>query len=125
MTPSVLVIDDDDAFRALTARMLRSWGYADVDEAESFADGLAQTMQLRPEAVLVDVGLPDGDGLVLAGRIAAQSWRPRVVIVSSDAEAADDAAVRRAGAVAFVPKEDLPNGGLRAMLDSGMPPAGA
>jgi CheY-like chemotaxis protein len=125
VTASVLVIDDDDAFRALTARMLRSWGHAVVEEAENFADGLARTVDLRPDVVLVDVGLPDGDGLVLAERIAAQPWQPLVVIVSSDAEAADDEAVLRAGAVAFVPKEDLPNGRLRAMLDTEMPPAGA
>lgn len=125
MTASVLVIDDDDAFRALTLRMLRSWGHTPVDEAENFADGFARTLELRPEAVLVDVGLPDGDGLVLAARIAAQPWQPLVVIVSSDAEAADGEAIRRAGALAFVPKEDLPNGSLRTMLDTGMPPAEA
>jgi CheY-like chemotaxis protein len=125
VTSSVLVIDDDDAFRALTARLLRSWGHTLVHEAESFADGLARTADLRPEAVLVDVGLPDGDGLLLAQRIAAQPWQPLVVIVSSDAEAADHAAVLRAGAAAFVPKEDLPNGRLRSMLDTGKPPTGA
>jgi len=125
MMVSVLVIDDDRAFRALTAQMLRGWGHPVVHEAEGFADGLAQALDLRPAAVLVDVGLGDGDGLVLAERISGQPWRPLVVIVSSDAEAADDAAVERAGAAAFIPKEDLPTGDLRALLLEARPPPAA
>jgi CheY-like chemotaxis protein len=121
VTVSVLVIDDHHSFRALIARMLRSWGYAVVDEAESVADGLARTMRVRPDAVLVDLSLPDGDGLALAARIAAQPWQPRVVVVSSDAEAVDDAAIRRAGAVGFVPKDHLLDRRLRSLIDPGPP----
>ena len=35
------------------------------------ATGLAATTELRPDAVLVDVGLPDGDGIALARELAA------------------------------------------------------
>jgi DNA-binding NarL/FixJ family response regulator len=68
--------------------------------------------------VLVDVGLPDGDGLALAAQLVALPWRPRVVLTSSDAEAATAGDVRRSGAHAFVPKDQLPNAALDELLGS-------
>ena len=70
MPRSVLVVDDDAAFRALAARTLRSWGYVVVGEAATFAEALERPTALRPDAVLVDIGLPDGDGFALAQRLS-------------------------------------------------------
>jgi len=64
--------------------------------------------------------LPDGDGLELAQRLAALPWSPRVVITSSDADAVTADAARALGAVAFLPKTELADGGLRALL-TGIP----
>ena len=116
MSRSVLVVDDDTAFRALVTRTLRSWGYAVVGEAGTFAEAVARTTELRPEAVLVDIGLPDGDGFSLAQSLSALPWHPRVVLISSDSDGANDAAARRWGAVGFVPKEDLLGEALRSLL---------
>jgi DNA-binding NarL/FixJ family response regulator len=80
------------------------------------AAALAAAGMLRPDAVLVDVGLPDRDGIALAGELAALPWRPRVVLTSTDAEAATAADVRRSGAAAFVPKDQLPNAALNRLL---------
>jgi CheY-like chemotaxis protein len=112
----MLVVDDDPSFRAVAARMLRSWGH-DVEEAAGWVEGLARTATLRPEVVLVDVGLPDGDGLQLAERIAAMAWHPRVIIVSSDADVTDTDAAVRLGAVGFIPKEQLADGTLHELIE--------
>jgi DNA-binding NarL/FixJ family response regulator len=116
MRSSVLVIDDDHAFRRLAIRMLEAMGLNVVGEAATFAAGAAAAVELRPDAALVDVRLPDGNGFDLAQSLAALPWGPRIVVTSSDADAASPAAALRAGAVGFVAKADLPDGPLRQML---------
>jgi len=116
MAPTVLIVDDDPAFRGLAAQLLIAFGLVLVGEADSVEAAIAAAGALRPDAVLVDVGLPDGDGIALAGVLTALPWRPRVVLTSTDAEAATAADVTRSGAAAFVPKEQLPNAALQRLL---------
>jgi DNA-binding NarL/FixJ family response regulator len=113
---SVLVIDDDPAFRALAVRMLAGMGFAVVGEADTVAAATTAATSLRPQSALVDVDLPDGDGVQLAGVLAALPWRPRIVITSSDPDATSTAGARSVGAAAFIAKDDLPGSALRALL---------
>ena len=78
-----------------------------VGEAGTYAEGAAAAAELRPDAALVDVGLPDGDGLELAAHLVALPWRPRVVVASSDPDATSTEAVQRFGAIGFMAKEAL------------------
>jgi DNA-binding NarL/FixJ family response regulator len=119
MPSRVLVVDDDAAFRGLACRLILAMGLSVAGEAATFADGAAAADELRPDAALVDVGLPDGDGLELARRIAALPWRPRVVLTSSDADATSAQGARSLGATGFVPKTELADGSLRALLTPG------
>jgi CheY-like chemotaxis protein len=116
MPCGVLVVDDDEPFRGLARRMLLAEGLVVVGEADSVATAVAAAHALRPEAMLVDVGLPDGDGVALARELTGLPWRPRVVLTSTDPQAASEHAVRAAGAGAFVPKDQLPNAPLRQLL---------
>src|SRR3954471_4979961 len=54
---SVLVVDDDSAFRDLAARVLTGWGHVVVGEAGNVAEALERAAEVRPQAALVDVGL--------------------------------------------------------------------
>jgi len=116
MPPSVLVVDDDPVFRDLARRVLAAVGIVVVAEAESLETALDAAAALRPDAALVDVGLPDGDGFTLAARLSALSWHPRVVLTSTDADAASPEDLRRSGAGAFVAKHELPNAPLERLL---------
>ena len=116
MATSVLVVDDDVSFRELAAATLRSWGYVVVSQAGTIAEAVASAAELRPDAVVVDIQLPDGNGFVLAQQLAAQSWAPRVVLISSDSDPANHATARRMGAVGFVPKDELPGSALRRLI---------
>jgi CheY-like chemotaxis protein len=116
MPPSVLVVDDDPVFRDLARRVLAAVGLVVVAEAESLETALDVAHALRPDAALVDVGLPDGDGFALAQRLSALPWRPRVVLTSTDADAASPEDLRRSGAGAFVAKHELPNAPLERLL---------
>jgi CheY-like chemotaxis protein len=112
---SVLVVDDDPEFRKLARRLLAASGLTVVGEADSVAAAVAAATRLKPSAVLVDVELPDGDGLTLARELAALPWRPRIVLTSIDGDITPEE-VRQAGARAFVNKADLPNAPLAQLL---------
>ena len=112
----VLVVDDDAAFRALAARLLLAFGLVSVGEAETAAAAVSAAGSLRPDGVLLDIGLPDRDGISLAAELAALPWHPRILLTSSDAEAATAMDVERSGACGFVPKDELPNAALYALL---------
>jgi CheY-like chemotaxis protein len=116
MHPSVLVVDDDPVFRDLARRLLAAEGLEVVAEAESLAAALDAAHALRPNAVLVDMDLPDGDGLTLAHHLSALPWRPRIVLTSTDPDAASLEDLQRSGAGAFVAKHALPNAPLVRLL---------
>jgi DNA-binding NarL/FixJ family response regulator len=119
MPSTVLIVDDDVEFRGLAALVLAAMGLKVVGEAGTYASATAAAAELRPDAALVDVELPDGNGLALAAQLVALPWRPRVVIASSDPEATSTAAVQSFGAVGFVAKDDLPDGRLATLLTGG------
>jgi DNA-binding NarL/FixJ family response regulator len=112
----VLIVDDDAVFRGLAARMLRGMGLRVVGEADTVAAAVVAARDLRPDAALVDVGLPDGDGFLLAHRLADLPHRPRVVLTSSNPDAAGPGDAQGSGAVGFLAKSDLPNGRLAQLL---------
>jgi len=88
--PAVLIVDDDPEFRQRASRVLADRGY-----------------DARPDAVLLDVNLPDGDGLTFAQELADADGAVRVLLTSSDAGAAPRRLVERSGAAGFVAKVDL------------------
>jgi DNA-binding NarL/FixJ family response regulator len=116
MSVSVLVVDDDPAFRGLARRMLIAAGLGIAGEAGTVAAATAAALHLRPDAALVDVGLPDGDGISLARELAALPWRPRILLTSTDADAASADEIRSSGAENFVPKSELPTVSLEHLL---------
>jgi CheY-like chemotaxis protein len=116
---SILVVDDDAAVRGLVVRILRSWGHVVIGEAGSVAEALRCAETLRPDTVLVDIGLPDGDGFSLTSELRTRFRVPCVVVFSSDADRANVAAAERAGAIAFLPKDELSSPALQRLLEGG------
>ena len=98
--------------------MLDGLGFTVAAEASSVTEALAAANEVRPDVALVDVWLPDGDGLTVARELSALPWQPRVVLTSSDSDAVSESDVRRSGAVAFVPKARLPDATLPRLLGS-------
>jgi CheY-like chemotaxis protein len=116
VTRSVLVVDDDPEFRKLAGRLLAASGLSVVGEAAGVASALAAAAQLQPSAALVDIELPDGDGVTLACQLAAMPWHPRIVLTSINGDITSDQEARSVGARAFVNKADLPNAPLAYLL---------
>lgn len=88
MSPGILIVDDHTIFRTQARALLEAVGYTVVGEAPDVASALEAVARLRPEVVLLDIGLPDGDGFALADRIRDEGHGPRIVFVSTR-EAAD------------------------------------
>ena len=107
MSVRVLLIDDDPSFRSLARVVLADCGFDVIGEAENAASGVLEAERLRPEAILLDVGLPDRDGVQFAGELSALEWAPRVLLTSSDPDATNAQTARRQGACGFVRKHDL------------------
>lgn len=101
----ILVIDDDPVFRRSVRRVLGDAALDVVAEAGDAAAAREHAAQARPDAVLVDVHLPDGDGVSLARELMAAWPGLRVVLTSSDASAAATAAAIEDAR--FVAKADL------------------
>jgi CheY-like chemotaxis protein len=115
---SVLIVDDDPGFLGLTARLLVELGVEDVWTAADATKALAAVQQARPSVVVVDIGLPDRDGIELAYELSELPWGPRIVLTSSDSEAmlALDPDLGQP-VLQFIPKEELASDTLeRALL---------
>ena len=104
----VLIVDDDTAFRRTIGAVLAARGYEIAGEAGSLAEARIAISELNPDGVLLDVNLPDGDGLSLAADLPPTDGAPpRVVLTSSDRNAAPSRLLRRAGVAGFIPKTEL------------------
>jgi DNA-binding NarL/FixJ family response regulator len=114
---SVVLVDDDPAFLALAARILAGLDVAVAGTAADAREALALVRETRPDAVLLDIGLPDRNGIDLGYELAALPWAPRIVLISSDrdAELAIGSRPERAPP-RFLAKEELDLEALRRAL---------
>ncbi len=107
MPRTVLIVDDHPTFRRFARRLLEQAGFSVVGESADAAGALAQVTALRPETVLLDVLLPDGSGLEVAARLAAEEDPPTVVLTSSRSACDLGVALDAARARGFIPKADF------------------
>jgi CheY-like chemotaxis protein len=104
---TVLIVDDHAGFRGFARRLLEAGGYTVVGEAGDGASALAAVEELRPELVLLDVMLPDTDGLEVAEQLGGDPDGP-VVVLTSSREAADfGQRLERTSARGFIHKDEL------------------
>jgi two-component system KDP operon response regulator KdpE len=83
--PLALIIDDEVQLRRLLRVNLEASGYR-VVEAASGQEGITQAAQWRPEVVVLDLGLPDMDGVEVLKRLREWSRVPVVVLSVRDRE---------------------------------------
>lgn len=81
----VLIVEDEADIRRFVRMALESEGY-EVFEADSFRRGLIEAGTRRPELVILDLGLPDGDGVDFIRELRAWSAMPIVVLSARSGE---------------------------------------
>jgi two-component system KDP operon response regulator KdpE len=100
--PLVLVIEDEPQMLRFLRPALEGHGYRMI-EARSGRDGLTEAATRSPDVVLLDLGLPDMDGLAVTTRLREWSLTP-IVVISARGREQDKVAALDAGADDYVTK---------------------
>jgi DNA-binding NarL/FixJ family response regulator len=114
--PTVLIVDDHEAFREAARSLLETEGFDVVGEAVDGRDAITEAARLRPDVVLLDIQLPDLDGFAVADRLAVTASAPDVVLISSRDAETYGARLVRAAARGFLTKRDLSGAALARLL---------
>lgn len=81
----ILVVDDETQIRRFLKISLESNGYK-VIEAETGEEGITQTATITPDIIILDLGLPDMDGLDFVKRVREWSTIPIIILTVKDSE---------------------------------------
>jgi DNA-binding NarL/FixJ family response regulator len=113
-----LLVDDSDAFIEAASVLLEREGVTVVGVASNSAEALRQARALRPDVILVDVGLGDESGFDLARLLArnGQDGSAEVILISARAETDYTELIAESPAAGFLPKSKLSARGIDRIL---------
>ena len=95
-TATLLIVEDEDAIRRYVRTALEAEGFR-VHEAEGQQRGLLEAATRKPDMLVLDLGLPDGDGLTLIRELRQWSAMP-ILVLSARSDETDKIAALDAGA---------------------------
>lgn len=98
----ILVVEDDNAVAKLMMATMESQGYQ-YHIAKTGAGAIMEALSYKPEVMILDLGLPDTDGIEVINKIRAWSNMP-IIVVSARSEDADKVAALDAGADDYLTK---------------------
>jgi DNA-binding NarL/FixJ family response regulator len=114
----VLIADDHRLFAEALRAILGAEPRVDVvGLAASGTDAVRQTLELEPDVVLMDISMPDLDGLEATRRIRVQRPATQVLMVTGSDAHQDVDAARVAGAAGYVTKDRIAAELMRAIFD--------
>ena len=111
---TIVIVDDHPSFRRCARAVLEADGFAVVGEAEDGEGALTAIGELHPDAVLLDVQLPDMDGFAVLEQLGGAG--PAVVLVSSRDVSDYNGLIASSGARGFISKADLSGAAVRSLL---------
>jgi DNA-binding NarL/FixJ family response regulator len=115
-----VIVDDNPGFLEAARVLLERQGVDVLAVASNGADGLRRARELRPDVVLVDILLGEESGLELARRMVEEDG-PKVILISTHAEADFAELIADTPAVGFVPKSELSACAIRRLVDASGP----
>jgi DNA-binding NarL/FixJ family response regulator len=110
------LVDDNDAFLDAASVLLQREGMTVVGVASRTAEALRQTRELRPDVILIDIGLGDESGFDLARLLGAQGEPARMIMISARAETDYRELIAESPAAGFLPKSELSAGAICRVL---------
>ena len=111
-----LLVDDNQAFLETAGLLLEREGLTVAGVASSIAEALRQARALRPDLILVDIGLGDENGFTLAGLLARDDPGADVILISTGAEADYAEMIAESPAAGFLAKSELSVRGISRIL---------
>ena len=121
MSLRYLLVDDNHAFLEAASVLLEREGVTVVGVASSIAEALRQARALRPDVILVDIGLGDESGFDLARLLAqngqgSQGVGAQVILISTRAEADYAELIAESPVAGFLAKSELSAQGIARIL---------
>lgn len=105
---TVVVVDDHPVFRRGLVGLLTASGHEVVGQARGGLEALEVVAQVKPQVVLMDLSMPDGDGFEATARITAEHPDVAVVVVTLFSDEASVARALHAGAAGYLGKHAEP-----------------
>jgi DNA-binding NarL/FixJ family response regulator len=115
---TILIVDDHAGFRRQARAVLEADGFAVIGEAHDGATGLEAARSLKPDLVLLDIGLPDVEGFAVASELAVDGPPPHVVLMSSRDASAFGPRLTASRTLGFIPKDELSGAAIRALAQN-------
>jgi DNA-binding NarL/FixJ family response regulator len=113
-----LIVDDHAPFRRQARALLETEGLEVIGEADDGLAAIDAVHSLRPDVVLLDIGLPGLDGFAVASRLEAEPAPPRVILISSRDAWSFGPRLATCASIGFLQKDDLSAAALSAMLEA-------
>jgi len=118
-TVRVLIVDDQEPFRSAARLVVElTDGFEVAGEASTGEEGIALVGRLAPDLILMDIQMPEMDGLQATRQIVADDQTARVVVLSTYEAAEYEQLALEAGACAFISKSDFGPAELAAAWDN-------
>ena len=108
MTERILIVDDHPLTRDALAGLLTQNGFEVVAQAGSGEEAIAKAGELRPDLVLLDLSMPEMDGLTALPRIREASPESEVVVVTASEDEHNLLGAIRGGAAGYLLKSEPP-----------------
>lgn len=100
MGKKILIVEDTEDDLLIMKRYLKQAGYGNVITAENVAEGVKKALEEKPDLVITDTILPDGNGFEVCQEIKTKlgSESPKIIVTTGSIDAVDAVKARKAGA---------------------------
>jgi DNA-binding NarL/FixJ family response regulator len=116
VSETVLIVDDHPSFLAAARLLLETEGFDVVGVATDGESGIAETLRLAPDVVLLDIGLPDIDGFEVAARLLEAGTSSAIVFTSSRDGSDFGPLIADSPARGFIGKPELTGEAIRELV---------
>ena len=111
-----VIVDDDEAFLHAARALLEQDGVTVAGVAGSAAEAVERVQPLRPDIVLIDIGLGEESGFEAARQLAANGQPAALIVISTHARADYTDLIADSPAIGFLPKTELSAAAIRRIL---------
>lgn len=102
----ILLVDDHPVIRFGVKILIENSGNKVIAETEDGADALLLAQELRPDIILLDIGLPTVDGFQVMEILSKQAQPPKILVLTSQASPDIARRCQRSGASGFIAKKE-------------------
>jgi len=100
----ILIIDDDCYLRSVLSSQLRNEGVISIAEAAKASEAFDQVDRFKPDLILLDIELPDGNGFNICGRLRTRGFQKPIIMLTGQQEDTDIIKGLEKGANGYIAK---------------------